>query len=115
MAKRLEGILDIPAKGIKKHEVVASSKKTGKRALDIAKYIINNGVHAPTIYFPLIVPEALMIEPTEDASVEDMELLIKLIREAVEMPQEEIEKLPVNLSIGRADEVRAARIMKLHW
>ncbi len=115
MAKRLEGILDIPAKGIKKHEVVASSKKTGKRALDIAKYIINSGVHAPTIYFPLIVPEALMIEPTEDASVEDMDLLVKLIREAIEMPQEEIEKLPVNLSIGRADEVRAARIMKLHW
>jgi glycine dehydrogenase subunit 2 len=115
IGRKLEGILDIPAKGLKKHEVVASTRNTGKKALDVAKYIINSGVHAPTIYFPLIVPEALMIEPTEDASIEDMDNFVRLVEEAIKIPDEELHRMPVNLSIGRADEVRAARAMKLHW
>ena len=115
MAKRLEGVLDIPSKGLKKHEVVASTKNTGKRALDVAKYIINNGMHAPTIYFPLMISEAMMIEPTEDASADDMDRFVQLIREAIALPDEELHRMPENLSIGRADEVRAARMMKLHW
>ncbi len=115
MAKRLEPILNYHHEGLKKHEVIMSTKMVNKRALGIAKYIINRGIHAPTIYFPLIVPEALMIEPTEDASKDDMDEFCNIIQEAVLTPDEELHKMPVNLSIGRADEVKAAKDLKLKW
>ncbi|MHB1440368.1 MAG: aminomethyl-transferring glycine dehydrogenase subunit GcvPB [Cuniculiplasma sp.] len=115
LAKRLEPILNYRHEGLKKHEVIMSSKMVNKRALDIAKFIIDRGVHAPTIYFPLIVPEALMIEPTEDASLSDMDQFCQLIQEAVLTPDEELHALPLHLSIERADEVRAAKELKLKW
>lgn len=115
MAKRLEPILNYSHQGLKKHEVIMSTKMVNKRALDIAKFIIDKGVHAPTIYFPLIVPEALMIEPTEDASRDDMDEFCNIIQEAVSTSNEELHKMPLNLSIGRADEVKAAKDLKLKW
>ena len=115
MSKKLEKILDIPSYGLKKHEVIASTKNTGKRASDIAKYIIDHGVHAPTIYFPLIVPEAMMIEPTEDAGKSDMDYFCLLIEEALKKSNEELHELPMNLPISRADDVKAAKNLKLHW
>lgn len=115
MSKKLEKILDIPSNGLKKHEVIASTKNTGKRASDIAKYIIDHGVHAPTIYFPLIVPEAMMIEPTEDAGKSDMDYFCLLIEEALKKSNEELHELPMNLPISRADDVKAAKNLKLHW
>ena len=115
MSKKLEKILDVPSNGLKKHEVIASTKNTGKRASDIAKYIIDHGVHAPTIYFPLIVPEAMMIEPTEDAGKSDMDYFCLLIEEALKKSNEELHELPMNLPISRADDVKAAKNLKLHW
>ena len=115
MSKKLEKILDIPSGGLKKHEVIASTKNTGKKAADIAKYIIDHGVHAPTIYFPLIVPEAMMIEPTEDASRSDMDYFCLLVEEALKKSNEELHELPMNLPISRADDVKAAKNLKLHW
>ena len=87
----------------------------GKITSDIAKYIIDHGVHAPTIYFPLIVPEAMMIEPTEDAGKSDMDYFCLLIEEALKKSNEELHELPMNLPISRADDVKAAKNLKLHW
>ncbi len=115
MSKKLENILEVPSKDLKKHEVVASTRNTGKKAADIAKYIIDHGVHAPTIYFPLIVPEAMMIEPTEDADRADMDYFCQLIEEALKKTGEELHSLPMNLPISRADDVKAAKTLKLHW
>ena len=115
MSKKLENILEVPSKDLKKHEVVASTRNTGKKAADIAKYIIDHGVHAPTIYFPLIVPEAMMIEPTEDAGRADMDYFCLLIEEALKKSGEELHSLPKNLPISRADDVKAAKTLKLHW
>ena len=115
MSKKLENVLELPSKDLKKHEVVASTRNTGKKAMDIAKYIIDHGVHAPTIYFPLIVPEAMMIEPTEDAGRADMDYFCLLIEEALKKSGEELHSLPKNLPISRADDVKAAKTLKLHW
>ncbi|MGP6293440.1 aminomethyl-transferring glycine dehydrogenase subunit GcvPB [Caldiplasma sukawensis] len=114
LAKLLEKDLEIK-NGLKKHEFVASTKNTGRKALNIAKYLIDHGVHSPTIYFPLIIKEAMMIEPTEDASKEDLDQFADLIKSAINTPEEELEKLPVNLSIKRADDVRASKQLKVHW
>ena len=111
----MENVLELPSKDLKKHEVVASTRNTGKKAADIAKYIIDHGVHAPTIYFPLIVPEAMMIEPTEDAGRADMDYFCLLIEEALKKSGEELHSLPKNLPISRADDVKAAKTLKLHW
>ena len=99
------------------HEFVLSAKNFAKEknitALDISKYILDHGFHPPTIYFPLIVPEALMIEPTESESMEMMDGFIKILRKVSEkvnsQRQEDIRKAPLNTSIGRIDDVKAAR------
>ncbi len=115
MAAKLEPILKYKSSGLKKHEVIVSTVNVHKSAMDIAKYIIDKGVHAPTTYFPLIVREAMMIEPTEDASIEDMDQFCELIRQAVETSDEELHKMPQNLKIGRADDVKAAKDLILKW
>ncbi|MHB8372721.1 MAG: aminomethyl-transferring glycine dehydrogenase subunit GcvPB [Thermoplasmataceae archaeon] len=115
VAKKLQGKYDSVSESVKKHEVVVSSQNTGKRAMDIAKYLINNGVHSPTIYFPLIVHEALMIEPTEDVSIEDLDNFCNLMTEALEKDNAYLQALPNMLPIGRADEVKAAKDLKLRW
>jgi glycine dehydrogenase subunit 2 len=88
------------------------------RALDIAKRLIDFGFHPPTIYFPLIVPEALMIEPTETESQETLdrfaEALIAIAREAEESPATLLEA-PHRAPVARLDEVKAARELKLRW
>lgn len=98
----------------RKHEVVISAKRleeeTGVTALDLAKALLDRGVHAPTIYFPLIVDEALMIEFTETASMEEIRhyarILGDIVREAYENP-DAIRKSPTNTGVGRLDEVKA--------
>ena len=98
-----------------KHEVVVSSENTGRRALDIAKYLLDEGIHPPTVYFPLTVHEAMMIEVTESASRDDIDTFAEaLIRAASEDP-EKLKKLPQNTAVGRVDEVKAARDLKLKW
>ncbi len=109
LAKRLSGILEVPHKGLKKHEVVASSEKTGVRALDIGKYIIDFGMHAPTVYFPLIVKEALMIEPTETVTKRDLDNFVDVIEASVHEDQAKLATHPLNTASRRLDDVKAAR------
>jgi Glycine cleavage system protein P (pyridoxal-binding), C-terminal domain len=112
MSFKISKLMPVPGFKIKKHEFVASSHDEDGRlpkASDIAKHLINNGVHAPTIYFPLIVPEALMIEPTESATKEEMDRFIKILEDAINTPKEQLEKEPTNLKVGRIDDVDASR------
>ena len=103
------------------HEVVFSDKRQkeyGVTALDVAKRLIDHGFHPPTIYFPLVVPGALMIEPTETESPEAVEALAAALRdiaaEAAERP-EALKAAPTRTIVGRVDEVRAARQPVLRW
>ena len=98
------------------HEFVLSldniKHETGVTALDIAKGLIDNGIHPPTMYFPLIVHEALMFEPTETESKATLdytaEVMSKLKKEAYEKP-EKVHGYPYTKPIGRVDETKAAR------
>lgn len=104
------------------HEFVVSlselKNRTGVSAVDIAKGLIDRRIHPPTMYFPLIVPEALMIEPTETESKETMdrviEVLLALAKEAYEAP-ENFAADPKTTPVGRLDEVKAARTPKLRY
>lgn len=110
MKKKMEQFMPVPGKSLKKHEFVASSHDNNlPKATDIAKHLINKGVHAPTIYFPLIVPEALMIEPTESATKREMDKFIETVKETLSMSHEELEREPTNLKITRIDDVDASR------
>ncbi len=98
------------------HECVLSVKGMNVRAIDIAKGLIDRGFHPPTVYFPLIVPEAMMIEPTETETRETLDAfiraMIELAKDAVEHP-DKIKETPVTTPVGRLDEVSAARSMNL--
>jgi glycine dehydrogenase subunit 2 len=115
---RLRGVYDIPYDRPNMHEFVASTvslkKATGLRAADVAKRLLDEGFHAPTVYFPLIVEEALMIEPTETESPETLVALgdaLELIaREATtEGDAATAHAAPIHTPVGRVDEARAAR------
>ncbi len=100
----------------RKHEVVISLKKlfddTGVSALDVAKTLLDYGVHAPTIYFPLIVKESLMIEFTETESIEDIERYAEYLKEIINIAysnRNAIIDSPRNTSVKRVDEIRASR------
>jgi glycine dehydrogenase subunit 2 len=104
-----------------KHEFVLSGnrqKAYGVRTLDIAKRLIDYGVHPPTVYFPLIVPECLMVEPTESESLETLDAyaaaLLAIAQEAETNP-ELLHQAPTVSRVGRLDEVTAAREPKLRW
>jgi glycine dehydrogenase subunit 2 len=105
-----------------RHEFVASAqdlkRETGVKALDIAKALLDRGYHAPTIYFPLLVPECLMIEPTETESKETLDGFVATLREIVETAKSDPQAIldaPVNTIVGRIDETRAARHPDLRW
>ena len=115
LSYRLSKTFTIPFSPLKKHELVLSTEKTGKRALDIGKYIIDQGVHAPTVYFPLIVHEDMMIEPTESASKDDLDRYAMIMEDALKEDVEQLKKRPLNLGSRRIDEVKAARDLKLKW
>ena len=109
----------IPFDGLCMHEFVAAPRKTGKvRTLDMAKRLIDLGFHPPTVYFPLIVPEAIMIEPTETESRETLdafaEAMERIAREAAEDP-EALRSAPHTTPVSRLDEVRAVRDPVLRW
>jgi len=84
----------------------------GVKTLDIAKRLLDFGLHAPTVYFPLIVPEALMIEPTETESKESLDefiqAMIQIAKEAEENP-EVVRSAPQNTPVTRLDEAKAAK------
>ncbi len=104
-----------------KHEVILSTLKENPHhiaTLDIAKRLIDYGVHPPTVYFPLIIEEALMIEPTESESKDTVDEFIdamkKIAVEAKENP-ELLHEAPVNAPVRRLDQVKAARKPILKW
>jgi glycine dehydrogenase subunit 2 len=105
-----------------RHEFVASAqrlkKEHGVRALDLAKALLDYGFMAPTMYFPLLVPECLMIEPTETESKETLDAFVRALREIVERAKTDPRALfdaPVTTPVGRVDETRAARQPDLRW
>ena len=122
LAHVLKDHYEMPYKPLRKHELVLScekiKKETGVKALDIAKRLLDYGIHAPTIYFPLIVPEALMIEPTESESREDLdrfcEVMITIKKECYETP-DIVKEAPHTTSVTRLDEAKAARSLVLTW
>ncbi|MEO0214406.1 MAG: aminomethyl-transferring glycine dehydrogenase subunit GcvPB [candidate division WOR-3 bacterium] len=104
------------------HEFVITAKpikdETGVRALDIAKRILDYGMHAPTVYFPLIVPEALMIEPTETETketLEDFAKIMKKIKEEAYNDPEKVKNAPYNTPVRRLDEAKAAKELKVSF
>jgi glycine dehydrogenase subunit 2 len=111
---RLGGTYRVPYDELCKHEVVVQPPK-GKRALDVAKGLIDHGFHPPTIYFPLVVKEAMLIEPTETESKETLDDFIGAMLELAEAKPEELEEAPVRAATRRLDEARAARKLKARW
>lgn len=112
----LEPYIDISMEGICMHEFVVSAQnlrlQTGVSAMDISKSMLDYGIHPPTMYFPLIVSEALMFEPTETESKETLDEAAKIIIEILEKAKTDPEYLksaPHTTVIGRPDEVGAAR------
>jgi len=109
---RLRGVYDVPFDRPNMHEFVASTsslkKSSGLRAVDVAKRLLEEGFHAPTTYFPLIVEEALMIEPTETESLQTLEALAAALQRIAEAP-EDAAAAPRTTPVGRVDEARAAR------
>jgi glycine dehydrogenase subunit 2 len=117
---RLEGEYDLPYKQRSLHEVVFSEKALANdcHTLDVAKRLIDYGYHPPTIYFPLVVPGALMVEPTETESKqvidEFCDALLTIAEEAKNNP-ELLKQAPVRAKVRRLDEATAARKPKLRW
>jgi glycine dehydrogenase subunit 2 len=113
---RLRGAYDLPYDRLCMHEFVLSARRLkrdhGVTALDVAKRLMDYGYHPPTIYFPLVVPEALMVEPTETEAKETLdafaEAMIAIAREAAE-ERELLKEAPHTRPIGRPDEVKAVK------
>jgi glycine dehydrogenase subunit 2 len=121
MLKRLEGDYDRSAPGPCMHECVLSArrqKKHGVTAMDVAKRLLDLGFYAPSTYFPLIVEEALMIEPTETESKETLdafcEAMIRIATEA-EGDAQAIHQAPLTTPVRRLDQTKAAREPNLRW
>lgn len=121
LAQRLKDHYYLPVDEIYKHEFVLGGLKGDNlevSTLDVAKRLVDHGFHPPTVYFPLIINEALMIEPTETESIETLDafvdVMIKIAEEAEENP-EKLKEAPYNTPARRVDEVHAARNPVLKW
>ena len=115
LRKKLEDVLQVTFNRICMHEFVASAPE-GMRALDIAKGLLERGYHAPTIYFPLLVHECLMPEPTETESKQTLDAFSDAVHEIVAEGRKDPETLlsaPHGLPVRRLDETKAARHMVL--
>jgi glycine dehydrogenase subunit 2 len=119
LRKRLEKHLEIPYNRTCMHEFVASAVRQaarGVRAQDIAKALLDKGCHAPTVYFPLIIKEALMIEPTETENLATLDQFVDDLIEILSLAESDpasIQAAPVNTPVGRLDEAKAARNLEL--
>jgi len=118
---RLKDYYELPYDRTCMHECVFSASRqaeSGIRAIDIAKYLIDRGFHPPTVYFPLVVKEALMIEPTETESKTTLDsfidTMIEIARLAKESPQL-VKDAPYTTPVKRLDETKAARELDLRW
>ena len=122
LRQRVAAAFELPYAGPCKHEFVATAQRikeaTGVRTLDIAKRLIDHGFHPPTIYFPLIVDECLLIEPTETESIETLDAfadaLLAVAAEAREDP-DLLRSAPHAAPVRRLDEATAARRPDLRW
>jgi glycine cleavage system P protein (glycine dehydrogenase) subunit 2 len=117
----LQGEYELPFADRCLHEVVFSADKQAKngvRALDIAKRLLDFGMHAPTVYFPLIVHEAMMMEPTETETKETLDRFVQIMndisKEAAKDP-EFLQKAPYNTPVKRMDEAAASRKPNVRW
>ena len=116
MLARLKDAYELPFDRLCMHEFVLSARNLkrehGISALDVAKRLMDYGFHPPTVYFPLVVPEALMIEPTESEAKETLDAfcdaMLAIAREAADDP-DVIREAPHDRPVRRLDEVRAAK------
>jgi glycine dehydrogenase subunit 2 len=122
LAAELQAHYDLPHAGPCQHEFVLSAsrqkKASGIRAADISKRLLDFGIHAPTTYFPLIVPEALMIEPTESETVETLDRIVSAMKQIAREADTEPDTLrnaPRTTPVGRIDEAKAARDLIVAW
>ena len=116
---RLRDVLPVPGGETCMHEFVASAsqlkEQRGITAMDIAKRLLDYGFHAPTVYFPLVVPEGIMIEPTETESRETLDAFADAIHAIVQEDADLLRDAPHSTPISRPDEVGAARNPCLCW
>ncbi len=108
----------LPYPGRRMHEFVVSAdpvKDKGVRALDLAKRLLDHGFHPPTMYFPLIVPEALMIEPTESESRASLDAYAEALNHIAGEEPEVLQRAPQMTPVKRIDEAKAARTPLLTW
>jgi glycine dehydrogenase subunit 2 len=115
---RLKKNFEMPYADLRKHEFVLSGaplKKKGLRTIDFAKRLLDYGFHAPTVYFPLIVDEAIMIEPTETESRETLDRFVEACEEILKEDPKLLHDAPVNTARRRLDEAKAAREMIFSW
>ncbi len=122
MMAKLKTRYDMASGEICMHEFVMSlerlKKETGVSALDVAKAMLDQGMHPPTMYFPMIVHEALMVEPTETESRETLDEAVRVLIEIYDRAHSDPERVkacPVNAPIGRPDEVAAARNPRIRY
>jgi glycine dehydrogenase subunit 2 len=119
LLSRVKGAYDVPHGDRCMHEFVASAQRLRRErrisAMDVAKRLLDFGYHAPTVYFPLVVPEALMIEPTETESKETLDHFADALLRIREEDADFLHDAPHTLGISRPDEVKAAKEPVLRW
>jgi len=119
LREKLKDILPVPQGERCMHEFVASAKKQkderGVTAMDVAKRLLDYGFHAPTVYFPLVVAEALMIEPTETESKETLDAFSDALHAIATEDPEMLHQAPYTTPVSRPDEVAAGRKPQLTW
>jgi glycine dehydrogenase subunit 2 len=119
LLSRVRSVYEVPHGENCMHEFVASARQLRRErrisAMDIAKRLLDYGYHSPTVYFPLVVPEALMIEPTETESKETLDAFADTLIEIHGEDPEMLHQAPHTLSISRPDEVQAAKQPILRW
>jgi glycine dehydrogenase subunit 2 len=119
LLSRVKHILPVPKGDRCLHEFVATASKLKSQrdvcAMDLAKRLLDYGFHAPTVYFPLTVKEAMMIEPTETESKETLDAFAETLFRITEEPPDLLHEAPHTTPISRPDEVLAARQPVLRW
>jgi glycine dehydrogenase subunit 2 len=119
LLNRIKHAYEVPHGDRCMHEFVASAKTLRREkkisAMDVGKRLLDHGYHAPTVYFPLVVPEALMMEPTETESKETLDAFADVLLKIVEEDAASLQKAPHTLPVSRPDEVKAAKEPVLRW
>lgn len=119
LLSRVKHILPVPQGDRCMHEFVASveslKKEKGVTAMDIAKRLLDYGFHAPTVYFPMTVPEAMMIEPTDTETKETLDAFCEALFRITEESNEDLHDAPFSTAVRRPDEVKAARKPVVKW